>query len=395
MKKRHLLICILTLALAALLASACSGQKSAEEIAKENGATVVVTLDLAGGTSSGQTVRYLYLHEGAPMALPWEELGGKGIINMPIYEGYRFEGFYHGTKNEETGEISYGAKWDRSERFSEDTTLYARWTPPFVYRILNEKDEVIKEFSVNPGDALDTRDASAQEIEGYTFIAYFSDREFTDPWDPAFTHPGYPEGVTVDTATAENYVVSVYAQYVEGDYRKIRTASDFMTAGNYWLIGDENGVIDFEGATLPVIRQFSGKLVGNNVTIKNAVISRTASNAAENTGLFGRLTDATISDVTFENCTLSVELDRQPQRVPVVKVGFLAGSAERTALKNVSFVNCSVSISAADGVNCDYDETTDGYAGGWLWVNRDADQENGNTLTDVTGTVELITPNVV
>ncbi len=388
MKKRKLLICILLLALATMLASACGGEKSAEQIARENGATVKITLDLAGGSSSGQSYRYLYIHENTPIALPWEEYGGKGIIYPPSYdEGYRLVGFYHGTKDEE-GNITYGEEWKRSERFSEDTTLYARWAPRFAFRVLDAEGNLIKDFYVDVGEALDTRDSAAGKVEGYTFIAYYKDKDFQTPWDETFVHPGYPEGVDLETAEPEDYIVTLYADYVEGDYKKVYKPRDFTTAANYWLIG-ENGVLDFEGESFPVFNQFKGKIVGNGVIIKNAVITR-ENTSSENIGIFGKLSGASISDVTFENCSMTVKFTRRPQGVVAVKAGFLAGSAENTSLTNVTFTNCALTIDIAQGtggdpvVPCEYEGTESP-----IWSNRDADVENKNSLQNVNGEVTL------
>ncbi len=378
---------LFVLALAATLASACSGQQTAEEIARANGATVKITLDLAGGKSSEQEYRYLYIRPGSPIALPWEENGGKGIINPPNLEGFRLDGFYHGEKDEE-GNITYGEKWVRSERFSEDTTLYAKWVRRFVYRVYGENGEALKDFPVSEGDKLDTSERNAVKVEGYTFIAYYKDKDCTEPWDENFVHPGYPDGVTADTAKEEDYVVAVYAKYAEGDYKKIYKPSDFTVAANYWLIG-ENGVLDFEGKNFPVLRQFTGKLAGNGVVIKNAVLTRENVSDSE-IGLFGKLVGAEISDVTFENCTLNVKFTRRPQGITVVKAGFLAGSAEQTALKNVTFTGCSLNIEVTKPENGDpvvpyeVEETENS-----LWVNRSEDQTNGNTLTNVTGNIAL------
>ncbi len=378
---------MLLLALATLVAGACAGQKTPAELAKENGATVIVTLDLAGGTSDGQTARYLYVRENAPIVLPWD--AAKDVIYAPSNSGKRLEGFYHGTKDGETGEITYGDRWDPRERFTEDTTLYARWSPPFVFRIIDGEGNLVKDFTVDPGDQFDSRDSAAATVEGRTFIAYYSDAACTIPWNTETVHPGYPEGVNIDNATDEDYVYTVYAKYVDGEFKKVYTAKDFRAASNYWLIGDENGVIDFEGTAFPVIRQFVGKVVGNGVTVKNAVLTR--ENAVESDiGFFGKLVGATISDVTFENCSLEVTFTRRPQGVSVARVGFLAGSAENTTLENVTFSGCSVKLGIAQGSNgnpvvpCEYEESES-----CLWFDRASDAAKGNTLSNVQGNVIL------
>lgn len=384
MKKRYLLICSLVLALAAMLAGACGGQKSVDDLLQENGATVKITLDLAGGTSNDKTERYLFLHENTPLALPWEEYGGQGIINPPTNEnGYRLYGFFHGTKDEE-GNITYGSPWDRSERFSEDTTLYARWVPNYMYRILDENGTKLKDFKVNAGQTLDMSDRGAASVPDKTFIAYYRDKELTIPWDENFIHPGLPEGKDELTAPEEDFVVTVYAKYVDGVYTKVRTVNDFGSSTNYWLIGDENGVLDFEGKDFPVIRQFKGKIAGNGVTIKNATIVR--ENAFdESYGLFGVLDGATISDVKFENCSYTVKFTRRPQGVSTVKIGFLAATAKDTTLENVTFDNCSLTIEIANRVvpyECDDSETC-------YWIDRSEDESNHNALTNVSGSIQL------
>lgn len=387
-KQKNLIICILllVLALAATLAGACSGQKNAEEIARENGATVKITLDLAGGSSNEQQYRYLYIRNDSPIALPWEELGGKGIINPPSKEGFRLDGFYHGEKDEE-GNITYGAKWERSERFSQDTTLYAKWVRPFVYRVYIRNGTAVKDFPVTPGEKFDSAERSAAKVDGYTFIAYYKDKDLTVPWDEDFVHPGYPDGVTEETAQDGDYVVAVYAKYVEGDFKKVYKPSDFTVASNYWLIG-ENGVLDFEGKNFPVLRQFTGKLVGNGVVIKNVNLSR--ENATDGAiGLFGALNGAQISNVTFENCSLTVKYTRRPQGVSVVKVGFMAGSAQNASLTDVTFTNCSLTVDVAKSaqeqpvVPCEYEDANP------LWANRADDEANAVVLTNVNGNIAL------
>ena len=394
MKRRNIIICVLMLVLVALFAGACAGPKNAEELAIENGATVKVTLDLAGGVSDEQGVRYLRIKEGSPIVLPWEHTA---VISSPYYEGYRLEGFYTGEKDE-AGNITYKAKWDFRTKIYEDMTLYARWVRYFRFRIIDAvSGNVLKENSVNAGDVFDVSERNAAKVDGYTFIEYYQDKDMTKKWDPDFKHPGYPEGVTDETATEEDFVYTVYAHYVEGEYKKVYTASDFTVAANYWLIGDENGVIDFTGKTnWPVRTQFVGKIVGNGVTIKNLTFTRKDVSQTE-LGLFGRLSGAEITDVTFENCTMEIVYTRRPQGVTSVTVGFLGGTAENTTLKNVVFKNCavnlSVGINSATGnpyVATEYEEAEEGTTPMLaVWARRSADEANGNRFENVSGDIAV------
>ena len=395
MKRRYIIICVFVLALMAMLLGACSGPKNAEDLAIENGATVKVTLDLAGGKSDEQTVRYLRIKEGSPVVLPWEHTS---VISSPSYEGFRLEGFYTGEKDEE-GNITYLEKWDFKTKIYEDLTLYARWVRYFRFRIIDAvSGEMLKESAVNAGETFDVSETNVYVMTGYTFIEYYKDKEMTQPWDPSFTHPGYPEGVTEETATDEDYVYPVYALYLEGEYKKVYTASDFdMGADNYWLVGDENKVLDLAGYTGWYKRkQFVGKFIGNGVTIKNLTL--TLSNPAQpGVGLFGQLRGAEITDVTFEDCKVEVSYTMTPQGTPSATIGFLGGTAENTTLKNVKFVNCSVDISvgreSSSGnpyVAVEYegsDDEVEAMLG--VWARRTQDDGNGNHVENVTGDIAV------
>lgn len=392
MKRKFILtlLCVSLAVFAAAFISGCGRQKNAEEIARENGATVKVTLDLAGGVSGNNKVRYLLISPGSPIVLPWEHTT---FINPPSREGYTFVGFYTGTADDD-GNITYGTPWDYSTKIYEDMTLYAFWSRNFAFRVLpvyedGKVGDAVKTEEVIKGATFDSSERHAAAVPGYTFIEYYKDAEMTQKWDATTTHPGFPEGITEETATEEDFYYDVYAYYVEGEYKKVVTASDFTAATNYWLIGDENGVIDFDGAIFPSIIAFRGKIVGNGVTIKNINVTYSNLVGRSKIGLFGELEDATLSDVTFENCTVNVEYTRKPREVNAAELGFLAGTAKNTTLENVNFVNCALNISVKvnDGVAVlpvDYESELPAY-----WNNRAADTAGNNILNNVNGTVAV------
>ena len=99
--------------------------------------------------------------------------------------------------------------------------------------------------------------------------------------------------------------------------------------------------------------------------------------------------NATISDVTFEDCTLEIVYTEQVRVTGVIGVGFLGGVATGTKIENVTFTNCAIDISVAldNGtpvVSIVYDESPL-----LLWGKREDDETNGNTVTNVTGSIAV------
>lgn len=377
---------------------ACGAKPNPEEEAKNKGATVEVILDLNGGVSSGKTERKLLVKPSAPLALPWEH---SDLINPPDKSGYVLEGWYQGVKDEE-GNVTFLEKWDFNDRVTENMTLYAKWQQRFAYRIIDAvSGEDIKFVYCAAGATFDTSDAAAPTVPKKTFLNYYSDKDMTTPWDKAFTHPGFPAGVTEENAADEDYEVPVYAYYLEGSYKKVYTANDLVAASaNYYLVGDENGEIDCSSLTswTPKAR-LTGKFLGNGVTIKNLTCNWKDSPAGDPAGiglLFRNIQGGEIRDVKFQNCTLNITYTVSPKSSAVIGVGILSGRAQDTAATNVVFENCTVNMTVAKNhlnepvAHLAYEEAGGSAA---LWCDRASDGENNNKTTGVSGEIEVVYQN--
>ncbi len=391
--KKKLTILILTLVCVCALC-ACGDLPDPERDAINDGAVIKVTLDLVGGNSSGKDVRYVRLYENTPIALPWDY---NKDINAPTKTGFIVEGWYTGEKDAD-GNVTYKEKWDFSQKVNSEThgteiTLYAKWQPRFYYNVLDiESGEAVQKVFCAEGA---TFNSSRVVRTGYTLIDYYADANRNNKWDFAFTHPGFPEGVTIETATEEDYAVNVYGYFLEGEYVKVVTAEDFLksSASNFYLVGDENGVIDCSSLTNWTNNMFfRGSVIGNGVTVKGLTVQRKnrTFRGVSALGLFAdELENATISDVTFEDCTLEIVYTEQVRVTGVIGVGFLGGVATGTKIENVTFTNCAIDISVAldNGtpvVSIVYDESPL-----LLWGKREDDETNGNTVTNVTGSIAV------
>ena len=89
--------------------------------------------------------------------------------------------------------------------------------------------------------------------------------------------------------------------------------------------------INMDNKTIQGIRIFQGTLDGNDKTIENILINRSAKNSA--VGLIGRLLDnGTIKDITIKNGSIS----------GMTSVGGIVGSAKNTKITNVRNINVNV-----------------------------------------------------
>lgn len=108
--------------------------------------------------------------------------------------------------------------------------------------------------------------------------------------------------------------------------------------------------LDFERSSISPIgtasKPFSGKINGNNHTIKNLQITITDSGAYNYYGLFGCLANATISDLTLENIEISALTSSAVSSSN--SYGILAGTATNSTIKNVKVTGEACEISVAN-----------------------------------------------
>jgi tetratricopeptide (TPR) repeat protein len=108
--------------------------------------------------------------------------------------------------------------------------------------------------------------------------------------------------------------------------------------------------LDFERSSISPIgtasKPFSGKINGNNHTIKNLQITITDSGAYNYYGLFGCLANATVSDLTLENIEISALTSSAVSSSN--SYGILAGTATNSTIKNVKVTGEACEISVAN-----------------------------------------------
>lgn len=297
--------------------------------------------------------------------------------------GYFLAGWY--SSREETVaengavEYRYSGKWDfdtqRLELSADGTysaqepqlTLYAAWIPLLEVNFYDRSSgELLSTAALDPTNSneilLPQWNAetgtiqlnSFPERKGYTFSAAYYDEQGNTPIDSqSIIHPAQ---IDYSTGTVTNQTLSVYVDWMEGEWFHIYTAEQFVDNasinGNYIIEAD----LDFSDETWPtklMHGNFAGSIQGNGYTFKNVKAVQT-DNSKVNSGLFGSITeDAAISDVTFENAAFTIQ---RGTRVRGASFGLLAGTLSDAAqLKNVSLINSTLQIdSGAHFASDDY-----------------------------------------
>jgi hypothetical protein len=181
-------------------------------------------------------------------------------------------------------------------------------------------------------------------VTGKTFEAVYSDMAGTNRIEGSvLDHPGKIDKVTGEVT---NPVLDVYVEYKEGNWFNIYNAEQLSSikdfTGHYILHED----LDFDGVEWPTsfTRRFSGEIIGNGHVIKNVNIAQTKIDRTE-FGLFGAIGNgAAISNVTFENITVSIEAGT---RTPGSAFGLFAASVHAGAkLENVKILSSKLLISS-------------------------------------------------
>ena len=65
----------------------------------------------------------------APQFVKAEDVTSDADLLAMTRKGYTFDGWYRGTKDEETGEVTFGEKFVFGGQLTENTTVYAKWEP--------------------------------------------------------------------------------------------------------------------------------------------------------------------------------------------------------------------------------------------------------------------------
>ena len=320
-----------------------------------------------------------------------------------VKNGYFLAGWY--AKCDGAGDsTTYADKWD----FDKDTfsvqaggtysasepvlTLYAAWIPLMEIEVydLNSGSQINKlAFSPMEMDSehiqLPSWDEKTGTIlmgkfpkyDGHTWGDVYLDAEGTQKVDG--TELAHPGKINFDNATVENATLKLYVDYMEGEWFHITSAKQMVdnasVSGNYILEAD----LDFADQIWPTAfmhGNFTGTIVGNGHKISNVTLTQT-NNSKVNTGLFGQLTEkASISDVTFENITLTIQ---GGTRVTGASFGLFAG----TVSDNANLSNVAISGKLQIAANAYFG--TDDYVIGLLCGTGEPEMDDTAITCEITG----------
>ena len=364
MKRRFKFIVLLgVITVFSLGLAGCVSEDSDDQI-RRDGYNHVVAYDCQGGKIGNYEVRRNYYQNKsyliqpgllpsklpAPIRYGYTLLGWtpfRTTVKEPVYETDE-----NGVQTEvEPGIYEYGDYWDfQVMRFDSDwdyikdqvviteeneiltytLTLYAEWREKCFYTIHGGDEPVL--VYVEDGGIIEKPNLPPEK-EGYSLVGYFADPECTQPFVFGLPHPG-----TVDPETGRRGV-DIYTKWMEGSFTAVTDASEFKTAlrsnQNIILMND----IEFaEGELFNYIPTYSGTILGNNYTVRCAVLDIQQQRVVGATeyayGMIGALQNATVKDLTLD-ITVKVELGL---RGADIYVGLLAGKAEgNTVIENCTF----------------------------------------------------------
>ena len=301
-----------------------------------------------------------------PLLSPDNSLRGNDAFTV-INNGYFLTGWY--TERQETADgYVYSGKWDfETDRLTVDAggsytasepvlTLYAAWAPVFEIEFYDlASGEYLESFTFNPEEVSEIQvpqwdpETGAVEMykfpqrKGYTFNGAFYDAQGTQAVETeTLTHTG---SVDVSTGVAQNNVMQLYIDWMEGDWYHIYNVEQFLdnasVSGNYIIHAD----LDFEGEIWPsslMHGNFSGTIQGNGHTFSNITFEQT-NNSKVNAGLFGYLTEtASITDLALENVTFTIKAGT---RVAGTCYGLFAGNISSEAVvSGVTIANSTLQV---------------------------------------------------
>ena len=310
--------------------------------------TGVATFYLEGGICQNNTERVMYSYtlndENSTTYIADPNVLNEGDIKKV---GYTIEGWYK-TKIVDGDNVTYQDKWNfETDKMSVDgVTLYAHWkkdithTYDICFKDENGKDVIVYSYVVDEGETFKDILNKANSRKGYTALPGFYD-EFGNPWDNSFTHPGGDSDLSV----------KVYVNYIQGEYKLISTAEELLKATNkgVYLLND----INLEGEEICFNDYIDKSIKGNghkiyNFKIKCDPTNLTSSLVDDSTswsnlycGLFRKIENSTIENITFEDC--SIEVDTNYSKTTSITVSPFASSIVNSTIKNVSFT-CDVIV---------------------------------------------------
>ena len=295
MKKKFykLIISMLTLIVTCSFFVACNDSESEKKYDH------LVTFNYnVGDLGEGFENQYLGVMDGSVVALKPGDLDAYKEASL---KGYYIEGWYTAKTDSDgkvivgqDGRVTLDEKWDfEKDTVSSNMTLYANFVQQASLVIKGGDKDVV--FTGLPGSTRkEPSSALAPKRNGYTFLGYYTDDTYTQK----FTWPYvFEAGVTTN----------VYALFMEGDWKIVSTADDFILAlgakKNIYVTAD----LDFTGKKWPTGLNYGGEIAGNGHTFTGIEFAIEASKSFNsNFALFGTLSStAYLHDFTIENAQLS------------------------------------------------------------------------------------------
>ncbi|MDD4163677.1 MAG: hypothetical protein PHD46_05860 [Eubacteriales bacterium] len=327
-----------------------------------------VVYNALGGTINILPTRTAYYKSGDLIKKPE---GSEGMLTTPIKEGKIVIAWYTAYENTGTAEnpvyeFKEEDRWDfDKDRISDENTdeskgmtLYACWIdPPTLYFV--DADDIENDLMTWPGVTIDEplsrptysakltiQKGTGEEAVTYTLLDYYFDKECTQKvvWG---------EGTrTVEEIIADNNedpAIMIYCKYIEGEYTRINSVSDFKNmdnlGGRYILAND----IDFKDEVWKPLEKdmpFSGTIIGNGYSLENINIDATnrvrgvaAAGAPEKSyGLFMELKGARFTGVNFKNAKITVGSTSNSR----LCAGVFGGRASETTFENCTIDDITV-----------------------------------------------------
>ena len=303
-----------------------------------------------------------------------------------VRKGYDLEGWYQ-TKTGDGEDATYSDPWDFSkDKMTKDgINLYAKWVKQvkysfdLYYKDENNNDVLIKEYNADQGATFGSvyiDKAANKAYAGHTFVN-FSDAEGN------VINDIYSIVTSNDEA---NTSVKIYANYIEGDYTLVSTASELTSAvrsgKSIYLLND----IDLEGENLFVERYNNATFNGNGHTVSNFNLSFNKSKTGDlYVGIFGSTRNSNIINVNFTGVKFNFEYSGT--RIQAAYLGAVVGTATGGKIENVTFEGEYI-IASSDKMTIDYiDYITDSR----VYYSLLNDAELGETVvTNSTSTISII-----
>ncbi len=373
-RKRKILLAILTLLFACCLFAACSDVYRPEE----HGYTALVVYDADGGRYSNSDETGVRTFRYKPGVSIMEPGGSAGTgFNLPTRDSMHVVGWYPAVLDE-AGEpvkedgafVLEEEAWDfANDRLPEEEGyklyLVAAWAKNYS-------------LTIDVGE-----EARAEGVKNIVYTNYSEAGPVAqpgiDPERPGYTFHYYytEEGKQLRTAedwesivlSDENPEITVYVQWLQGDWNFIRTADDInaipaFDSENYMLDAD----IDMGGQPFK-LEMFGGVFDGNGFTIRNFVTSDNQFMSSSSAYGICSFLGGTMKNVTFENGSYSVQLSRElPGEEAVYTVGFFAGdgsSLDLSAFTDIGFKNCSLTVTK---IGAALEETVLTGSGSWAGI---------------------------